>query len=397
MKTIKSVITLFLVLTLSFQLQAQWVGEKEVRVRREANNSQSVRIGSLQDSQDKSFYWRGPHIDGDSLSPVITVNPQEEREEYIVRRVSKCGVEEDMVVVILTDDVTLVDVNAKVDCYAWGDTILKEHFDIITDPEDQIDRVVMLADKAMVEPEQVVPFYVRNSDGQESSKILSVPVYPIDTELPPSSFPDWIKPTIEKVKKVAEIIDKAKSITDTLAEYAPAGCAPSVDVDGIYSVLSNPPALFETCCKGEVKTGFKLSNWELEGALNYDCSFPIPLLSYPPIAQVSVIFGFRVGGKVGPATVIFRGWDCISGNVPIELFASVYGGVEVSIANPGFLSASLTLGAEIRTRLMWNIGEDIHLTGVDLNMDINGTMKVLGVSDLKPVNYHVGTITLFND
>lgn len=141
MKTIKSVITLFLVLTLSFQLQAQWVGEKEVRVRREENNSQSVQIGSLQDSQDKSYYWRGPHIDGDSLSPVITVRPQEEREEYIVRRVSKCGVEEDMVVVILTDDVTLVDVDKKVECYAWGDSILKEHFDITTDPENQIDRI----------------------------------------------------------------------------------------------------------------------------------------------------------------------------------------------------------------------------------------------------------------
>ena len=397
MKKIKSVITLFLVLTLSFQLQAQWVGEKEVRVRREADNSQRVRIGSLQDSQDKSYEWRGPHIDGDSLSPVITVNPQDEREEYIVRRVSKCGVEEDMVVVILTDDVTLVDVNAKVECYAWGDTILKEDFDIITDPEDQIDRVVMLADKAMVEPEQVVPFYVRNSDGQESSKILRVPVYPIDTETQPSAWLQELADLIEKVQKIADIIEAAKSITDTLAEYATAGCAPSFDVSGIRSVLTNPPALFETCCKGEKRTGCKLSNWELEGALNYDCSFPIPVISYPPIAEVDVIFGFRVGGKVGPATVIFRGWSCISGRVPIDLYASVYGGVRVSIANPGFLSASLTLGAEARAHLIWDIGEDIHLSGMNLSMDIEGTMKVLGVSDVTHVTYNVGKMTLFND
>ena len=277
----------------------------------------------------------------------------------------------------------------------------QEDFDIITDPEDQLDRVVMLADKAMVEPEQVVPFYVRNSDGQESSKILSVPVYPIDTdEEPDAGYVDQANELfslLKKVKKVADIIKAAKSITDTLAEYATAGCVPGVDVDGIESVLTNPPVQFTTCCNGKIRDGYKITNWELEGALNYDCSFPIPVISYPPIAEVDVIFGFRVGGKVGPATVIFRGWSCISGRVPIDLYASVYGGVRVSIANPGFLSASLTLGAEARAHLIWNIGEDIQFTGMGLSMDIEGTMKVLGVSGVTPVTYNVGTITLVND
>lgn len=393
MKTIKSVITLFLVLALSFQLQAQWVGKKEVKVKRNASNTQQVQIGSWQDSQDKSFEWRGPHIVGDNkYSPVITVNPQDEREEYFVRRVSKCGVEEDKVVVIVTDEVTIVSVTPKVECYALGDTILKDDFDIVTDPPGEDDKVVMLADKAMVNPQQV-PFYISN-DGHESSKSALVDVYPIDTDMPTDGISVDFVDIKNKIEKAKTLVENAAKITDVVAEYAPAGCVPSVDLSK-FKISS--PGVFNTCCNGNEKIGFKLKDWELGVALNYDCTFPIPLISYPPIAEVSVIFGFQAGVDVGPATVIFRGWNCISGHVPIELFASAYGGVEVSVANPGFLSASLKLEAGARTRIIWEIGDDIHWESTTLYMKIVGEMKVFGVTDITPVEWELGKITLFND
>ena len=142
MKYIKSMIAAALLLLVWLPAQAQFAGENKT-VLKAPDNSQEVIIGQDPEKDGYCYQWVGPHIVGDSTTAKIKVNPRSPKEDYFVKRISDCdGVEYGKVTVKLVDTISIVSVKPT-RCYNDGDTIKREHFEIVTLPEGYESMVIV--------------------------------------------------------------------------------------------------------------------------------------------------------------------------------------------------------------------------------------------------------------
>lgn len=394
MKPFKLLITAVFTLLLGLTAQAQWAGEDKAVLRLQ-NNSQTTTIGQPASSSDMCYEWSGPDIVGERNKPVITVNPRSETCVYTVRRTGKCGVEEDQVIVTLTDTIGIVSVTPT-KCYNDGDSITKEDFKIVTSPEGFENLVSFGPTTAhhnvgSVVGTQDVTFYLLYNN-HRSTKTIEVTV--INDNLTSSGeisvdFKDFKK----KLQQAKKMLDAAKffksKFLDPVAKNA-LPCEPDFDYGLEFSSL---PQFTYYCCEGKKVDAFNLFGPTLSGSVSLGCQFPIPGVSIPYIGGFYATIDLSAGISVGPLALRFRG-DCGQAEIPVELSAEIAGGIRASVVSKDFLSASLAIAAGGKTGMEWVIGKEINWKGVELYLAIKGEVTAISLLKAK-VNIPIGSWTFF--
>lgn len=410
MKSFRTVIATALALLLCLTTQAQWAGQDKT-VQRKSDNSQQVTIGEP-GSSSACYQWTGPNIIGDPNKAVITVNPQDERNEYRVRRIDKCGVEEDMVVVTVKDSIAIVSITPNRECYSNGDTVLLEHFTIVTDPPGYESLVKFLPDKAYIssdvnEDEQTFYFWL-NHNGHESRKNVTVEVYNENEEVDTTTI-KWstIKPYFDAVKKVynffknktdtvKQTVKKVNALKDMIEKIKPKGL-PMPDFYFDLDADLAMPTFVTTCCNGEEKWGFNLSGPALYVNAGLSFDFPIPGLSIGGAGGLFVSLKFDGKVVIGPCDIRYRGFSgCSRATIPIEVEACLSGGVKASILD-GIVEAELHVQGCGDAKMLWKVGEDFKVNGVTFTAFIGGSVTAGWGAVEKHVTHKLGTITLMQE
>lgn len=408
MKKIKSVIILAFALLLYCQAQAQsqktdnWWGQDTVVVCKEDNNSQTVVIGLDKDSKDKSYQWTGPNIQGPANGPTVTVNPQEPETEYIVRRVSKCGVEEARVLVIVTDEIEIVSIKDR--CFMLGEPVTTKSFQIVTRPEGHGDEVEVYPNEANVLGRQPFLFRLEHND-HVSTKFAYMDVYTLDDHdtVKPKTYPVTFTQIINFFKKAKGILFKAKKVEEVVKTVAPPNLSPCrPDMGGTLDIPLKLPKFYKkACCNGDTVPSGDALKFYLPGLTAYygiDCEFPVPNVSIPHIGGIYVVLGFNASMSLGPTTIIALSKECIDGSMPINLNASIYGGAKVQFADPDFLRAELRLEGAAAAELIWNIGKNLDMSkGITLTSTLKCNITVIGLGS-KEFKYDlIPPITVLNE
>jgi len=409
MNTIKSIITVFFALMLFCSAQAQqnngsnhWWGKDTVKVEKFADNSQVVEIGSMEDSQDKSYEWSGPNIVGDPKKPVVTVNPREMENEYNVRRVSKCGVEEARVLVTLIDSITIVNVTPLYQCYTEGEPIKPEDFIIETSPEGYGNKATVWPDVA--HEGQPVVLTIRYNGHTSDYTVDNLKVFNDNSssDVSVDTDPNELTQIKDKIQKARDLLEQAQEVSGLIESISPdagPGCKPSFtgfgSSDGVESGFSMlAPKFFRACCNHDSVTAFQVFSPTMTFSANIDCQFPIPNLSFPYVGGVYVIFGAGMGVTAGPISVVFRG-KCSDMFIEFKLFASAYGGVRVLVINDKFFKADLKLQGEANTSVLWKVGDELRWGGVNFSVGIGGEITLFSLATEKFGPFNIIETTLF--
>ena len=413
MNTIKSVITVFFALMLFCSARAQqnngtnhWWGKDTVQVEKFADNSQVVEIGSMEDSQDKSYEWTGPNIvDLNTKKPTVKVNPREMENEYFVRRVSKCGEEKARVLVTLIDSISIVNVTPLYQCYTEGEPIKAEDFIIETSPEGYGNKATVWPDVA--HEGQPVVLTIRYNGHTSDYTVDNLKVFNDNSSSDASVAVDpnkisqlnQIKDKIQEARKLLEQAREVSGLIKKLSPDAGGGCEPTItgvsSSEGVESGFEMPaPKFFRSCCDHDSVTAFQLFSPTMTFSANIDCQFPIPNLSFPYVGGVYVIFGAGMGVTAGPISVVFRG-KCTDMFIEFKLFASAYGGVRVLVINDKFFKADLKLQGEANTSLLWKVGDELRWGGVNLSVGIVGEITLFSLATEKFGPFNIIETTLF--
>ena len=413
MNTIKSVITVFFALMLFCSARAQqnngtnhWWGKDTVQVEKFADNSQVVEIGSMEDSQDKSYEWTGPNIvDLNTKKPTVKVNPREMENEYFVRRVSKCGEEKARVLVTLIDSISIVNVTPLYQCYTEGEPIKAEDFIIETSPEGYGNKATVWPDVA--HEGQPVVLTIRYNGHTSDYTIDSLKVYKDNSSSDASVAVDpneisQLNQIKDKIQKARDLLEQAQEVSGLIESISPGagpGCKPTItgvsSSEGVESGFEMPaPKFFRSCCDHDSVTAFQLFSPTMTFSANIDCQFPIPNLSFPYVGGVYVIFGAGMGVTAGPISVVFRG-KCTDMFIEFKLFASAYGGVRVLVINDKFFKADLKLQGEANTSLLWKVGDELRWGGVNLSVGIVGEITLFSLATEKFGPFNIIETTLF--
>ena len=393
MKTIKSVITSALMLLLCLSAQAQWAGEDK-EVLREPNNSQMVTIGVADGSADKCYEWTGPNIRSDAHQATIRVNPQAAEETYIVKRTSSCGVEEDQVVVKVTDSIGLVSVTPRKDCYNTGDAISLQDFEIVTNPAGyeslvQFTPAQVYNTAGASEERQTITFSLTYNE-HTTTKTATVNVFNEDLGLSQGQSVDFHK-MISELEKVKKMVEKAKGVSDKLNSLA-SGISPC---EPDFHLVFNLPQCTDihVCCNGKEVDGYKFDMPSIDAFLSVDCYIPTNL-KIPHVGGLDIHVGGAVGVRLGPLSYTYKR-ECSNITLPLSLYGNLSGGARVSLGDPDFLSAELNLIGEGSTSLTWTIGESIQWHPLTLGLKLNGKVTLLSFYT-EEVNYQLFTYTFFN-
>ena len=413
MNTINSVITVFFALMLFCSARAQqnngtnhWWGKDTVQVEKFADNSQVVEIGSMEDSQDKSYEWTGPNIvDLNTKKPTVKVNPREMENEYFVRRVSKCGEEKARVLVTLIDSISIVNVTPLYQCYTEGEPIKAEDFIIETSPEGYGNKATVWPDVA--HEGQPVVLTIRYNGHTSDYTVDNLKVFNDNSSSDASVAVDpnkisqlnQIKDKIQEARKLLEQAREVSGLIKKLSPDAGGGCEPTItgvsSSEGVESGFEMPaPKFFRSCCDHDSVTAFQLFSPTMTFSANIDCQFPIPNLSFPYVGGVYVIFGAGMGVTAGPISVVFRG-KCTDMFIEFKLFASAYGGVRVLVINDKFFKADLKLQGEANTSLLWKVGDELRWGGVNLSVGIVGEITLFSLATEKFGPFNIIETTLF--
>ena len=394
MKPTKLWITAAFLLLTSLTAQAQWAGEDKA-VLALPDSSQVVTIGEMPLNNEYCYEWEGPNILGDWKQPVIVVNPRQETCVYIARRIGKCGVEEDRVIVRLTDTISIISVTPT-KCYNDGDLIEKEDFKIVTSPAGFENIVLFTPNTAHhnvggVVGSQEIEFYLVHNN-HRSSKMVEVTV-----------INDNLTSSIEisaEFKKFMKNLEKAKNMLETASEFKThfidplsktvSPCEPVIDHDFDFNTL---PQFTYYCCEGKQVTAFNLVGPTLSGTVGLECAFPIPGVSIPYIGGVSATVDLTANINVGPLNLRFRG-ECGQADIPVELGVELAGGVMASLVSKDFLSASLKIAAGGKTGIEWVIPKEINWKGVEVYIAIKGEVSAISMLNAK-VNIPLGSWTFF--
>lgn len=396
MKPIRTVISTVFTLFVSLSLQAQTpfnsplVGGQKV-ILRAPDDSQTVTL-SQPETPNACYEWSGPNIIEGENTPTITAKPVNDVNEYHVRRIDHCGVSEAVIKVILTDTIKLFSVHPKT-CYNDGDVMKKSDFDIVTIPEGYEDLVTMKDTIAShkwltVVGEQNVEFVLKHN-WHTSTKTAVVTV--VNDNLANSgavSIP--LKDLQKKLEAARDLLHELQSVTTLVNKLTPGfSCEPGFDINFDF----NMPQTTCYCCNGKIVDEFNLIYPTLSGSVSYDCSFPLPYLSFPCIGGVYGVFGCAASVSVGPLNFHFRG-ACSQAEIPVELAGELNLGVQPQLVSKDFLSATFKAAAGAKTGIVWILGKKVEWEGLVLKLDLVFEIKALGLISSK-TTYPLGVVTLF--
>lgn len=381
MNYIKSMIAAALLLLVWLPAQAQFAGEDKT-VLKVPNNSQEVTIGLAPEKDGYCYQWVGPNIVGDSTTAKIKVNPRSPKEDYFVKRISDCdGVEYDKVTVKLVDTISLISVKPK-RCYNDGDTIKREHFEIVTLPEGYESMVTVtpiIAHHPTTEenPEwlQAVNFRLEynNHTSHKSTKVNVInETKPLTITFTPE-FQNFEK----NVRKAEEILDIAMQFKQGLLALSK-GSPVDISCDPSWNTTVALPTFSCYCCEGKKINTFNIVSWGVSGSIGCEAAVPIPALSCPvPCAKTGLfgIIGFSGGLSLGPTYIVWRD-KCSYVEIPGSLSVEIHGGVRAQALDKNFLSLSAAFYGTAIREFSWKLGEPFQLGDIKLKWGISGEVKV---------------------
>ena len=404
MKTIKSLITLAFVLLLCLTAKAQWAGEDKEVLRDPYNNSQVVSIGVQDGSSDACYEWTGPHITSDPHKPVVVVNPQDEEETYTCTRISSCGVEEDQVKVKVLDTISIVSVTPLKNCYNDGDDVHLSDFEIVTSPAGwgfmvEVSPTHLNNNWGLGDVDETMELtFTLDYNGHQSVKHATVNVF--NDNLAVSTGQSYnFKIFVKSLKAIENIVKKAQGLTDKLnklAHLAPGAEPPCEPGFNIFLDIPNTDEQdIHSCCNGEEVDGFKVVSNSVSAELFVDCFIPTQL-SLPWLGGVRIHVGGSIGASVGPLEFKYLGNECNTTTVPVGLYATVSGGVQILLLRDDVLNAQLDLVGKAQTGFNWVVGQKLEWHPLDLTLTVVGQAIFMNMFHEK-VNYPLFSYQLFNE
>ncbi|MBQ3733774.1 MAG: hypothetical protein II859_07425 [Bacteroidales bacterium] len=399
MRYIQTIVVSALLLVVWLPSQAQFAGEDKT-VLKVPNNSQEVTIGEAPEKDGYCYQWTGPNIVGDSTTAKIKVNPRFPKEDYFVKRISDCdGVEYDKVTVKLVDTISIVSVKPT-RCYNDGDTIKREHFEIVTLPEGYESMVTVspiIAHHPTTEqnPEWIQSVNFRlEYNNHTSHKSAKVSVINDSKPLNISFNPDFLE--FEKdIKEAEEVLDLALKIKEGILLPLSKGFPIEIGCDPSFNISAAIPTFSCYCCEGKRVNTFNLPGWGFSGSIGCEAAIPIPALSCPiPCAKTGLFLtiGFSGGLSLGPTYIVWRG-KCSYVEIPGELTVEIHGGARVQALDKDFLSLTAQLGGVASREFSWKLGKPFDIGHAKLQCTLSG--EIVATSLIKvPFNVVLGEVVL---
>lgn len=376
----KHIFTILLLVALAWGAQAQFAGPDK-HVVREDGNTQTVTIGVADATADACYIWTGDNIVGNANQPVITVNPHDELETYYVRRISKNGVEDDVVFVFVEDTIAILGVYPKYKCYSNEEPMDKSQFEIIMNPDGYEDLVTMTPavalSSAATDGYLEVTFSVTKNNHTSTKKTRVRVIDPEDSfnqSLPAGLLN--IKRTLETMDKVKKAFDDAKSVTDKMSFLKNVPGSPCKWSD-------DPPAqagaaldirIRTLCCTDHTTSAALKVKF---GQLTYGASFGcrVPFYGIPHVASCDLVCNFGASMAVGPIEgIIATNRNCADLCIPVSLGVTLNGGVGVSLGGD-ILTADLLLQGSASATLAWCLMSSNYMK-LDAGISVVGTVTM---------------------
>lgn len=405
-KSLKILIAAAMVLCFQFSAlssaRAQFAGEDK-KVAREPGNTQKVSIGTPDAANDVCYMWTGPHIDGNANQAVVTVNPHDTLETYMVKRISKNGIEEDEVKVRVEDSIAIVSVKAKYKCYNHGDNISPSQFEIETEPAGYESLVTVspttATNSAGLGIENNCPLtFTLNHNGHTSTKTLTTTVYNSDLVSPLDLMGNSISTIymmVKNMKTFQEIWDNLESVANIvnyLTEASPCGWKNPKPQDNVEWVKVTPKML---CCGHVPAYALQIQFAKLSYGNSFGCRFPF--YGIPYVASADIVFNLSAEIFAGPVTGIISTNDsCGQVCIPVGVTLAVNGGVGVSVGGGKILAADLLLQGATTAQAQWcPIGANNSLS-VGITFSVVGSVTALGMIE-HTIEYPLATYSMSVD
>jgi hypothetical protein len=386
MKKIQSVVALGLMLLICLSVQAQWAGHDTVIVRK-PNNSQKAVIGLADNTGEASYEWRGidetttSHILTNRHSSQVVVKPQAAVETFIVTRTTACGEEQDEVVVTVLDFPTLVSVIPKVHCYNNQDIVNLSDFLIETYPPGYENLVAVTPnhvsnDWLSVSDEDELTFKLYYNDSVVSSKTVSVTVY--NDGLPISANGSYnyydYDHYANQVVKLVSVLEGGRDLAavfNKLDIISP--CSPQFNIN----VDKPSPVFYSSCCNGEPTICFGLHGPSFSAEGGVECDVLIPGANFAGVAGLYGHIGLLMGFSIGPFDFLYKG-ECSSVTLPVSLYVEASGGLKFRVFSDDFFSASLYLVGRGQLGFNWEVGKEMKVPTVNVDLSVKGKVTTLG-------------------
>lgn len=380
LSNMKRLFAILLLSALAWGARAQFAGPDK-HVAREEGNTQTVTIGVADATADACYIWTGPHIVGNANQPVITVNPTSEIEDYMVKRISKNGIEEDMVMVFVEDTISILGVFPKYRCYSNDEAIDKSQFDIVMNPEGYENLVTVTP--AVAQSEAATDGYIEitfsvTKNNHTSTKKTRVRVIDNDDSFS-QSLPVGllnIKRTLETMDKVYGAFQEAKSVTDKMEflRHVPGSPCKWSD-DPPASASSALDLRFRSlCCNDHTAVAsLKVKLLQLSYGASFGCR--VPFYGIPHVASCDLVCNFGASMSVGPVDgIISVNKSCADLCIPVTLGLTLNGGVGVSLGGD-ILTADLLLQGGGSAQLAWCLTSPNYLK-LEASLSVVGTVTM---------------------
>lgn len=388
MRYTRNIIVAALLLSVWLPARAQFAGPDK-KVLKTNDNNLTVTIGQAGSGSGECYEWSGPHITSDIHQAVITVKPKEREEIYIVKKTDCNGVEYDQVVVTLQDTVSIVSVTAK-KCVNDGDTITSDIFEIVTDPPGYASMATFTPMVAMHDPgsnnpesQQLVSCRIEYN-GHTAIKTAYVHVIKENTETSDFTVSVEFKNLNDKIEEFEKCLKKAKAAMDGLLvslSKNPVGPKPDCDID--WERNYGIPTFSCYCCQGEKVNTTRWPSFGVSGNFHCELEIPIPQLTIPCVAGVSVVFNIAAIASVGPVNLILRG-QCSDIEIPIQAGIEISGGARAWALHKDFLSFTGYVTGGVNRTFTFTLSQnkwDVGLGNVEIRLDYEA--KTLGMAALK--------------
>lgn len=385
----KHIATIILFLWAAGGAFAQWAGP-DVHVLREVGNPyQTVTVGSPNSDPEACYVWSGPHIVGDEKRPVIECWPMLDDADtafYTCKRISRNGVDEDQVRVIMKDSAVIVSVEPLYECYNHGDEISLNQFFIVTQPGGYEDRVTISADRAVnngingtsaAEHSQTLTFTLENHGYTNST--YECDIYVVNSALNLTAIPSVDLAKIKRVEDALNNLDKVKEVQnkiDNMKFLKSIACKPSFSFPFMAPNIQ-PKRL---CCPDHTSNlALQVSFGAATAQMGLSCEFP--LAGIPIIGTVNVVLGAGGFVTVGPFSgVLSFNTECMSACIPMQVGVYFEGGLGVNALGGSIFNATATIRGQGSVAAQWCFASGEQDSGATLAFDVMLILHFEGLS-----------------
>lgn len=396
LKDMKRLTSILLLLAFTLVAQAQIAGPV-VSVVRKPDNSQTAQVGVPDASVDVCYQWTGPHIVGDPNLPVITVHPIQDTEEYVVKRISKNGVEEDLTLVILENYAEIASVTPKYGCYSQGDAISTNDFIITTDPPGYENLVTVTPATASntlgASISTMWLTFKLTQNGHTDSTTKSIKVVNNDLDASEGISLD-ASDLVKSIKKCTALVNKLENMKKNINNLSFLKSVSDCEFDVDYSLNEPTVVNRKKCCSDHTVNDVlyvTFPSFSIGGGLG--CRFPF--YGIPHVASADVVLNLGVSFSLGPIQgELSPNTTCCTFCIPVSGTVSVSGGVGVSLGGGDLLSADLLLQGSTTATTQWcpvGDGFSIHLNG---KVSVVGQVKLISFITYS-IEYPLFTYYLF--